>query len=127
MRANRISHLGNAVDEVAQIGPGIGRPIEIVAGRVGIDCRGRTACRQGRGHTGAASAWRTTGQDGALMSGGRGWPFVSRWEAVFWMPAVTWRDNEKVEVTEVPDPVIEEPTDAIVRVTSTAICCSDLH
>jgi threonine dehydrogenase-like Zn-dependent dehydrogenase len=30
-------------------------------------------------------------------------------------------------VDEVPDPAIEEPTDAIVRITSTAICGSDLH
>ncbi len=30
-------------------------------------------------------------------------------------------------ITEVPDPRIEQPTDAIVRVTSTAICGSDLH
>jgi threonine dehydrogenase-like Zn-dependent dehydrogenase len=30
-------------------------------------------------------------------------------------------------VEEVPDPVIQEPTDAIVRITSTAICGSDLH
>jgi threonine dehydrogenase-like Zn-dependent dehydrogenase len=30
-------------------------------------------------------------------------------------------------VAEVPDPVIQEPTDAIVRITSTAICGSDLH
>lgn len=28
---------------------------------------------------------------------------------------------------EVPDPVIQEPTDAIVRITSSAICGSDLH
>ena len=43
------------------------------------------------------------------------------------MLALTWQGIEKVEVKEVPDPVIEEPTDAIVRVTSTAICGSDLH
>jgi threonine dehydrogenase-like Zn-dependent dehydrogenase len=30
-------------------------------------------------------------------------------------------------VTEVPDPRIEEPTDAVVRITSTAVCGSDLH
>ncbi len=41
--------------------------------------------------------------------------------------AVTWQGIEKVEVREVPDPVIQEPTDAVVRVTSTAICGSDLH
>ncbi len=43
------------------------------------------------------------------------------------MRALTWQGNEKVEVKDVPDPRIEEPTDAIVRVTSTAICGSDLH
>ena len=43
------------------------------------------------------------------------------------MKALTWQGNQDVQVTEVPDPRIEEPTDAIVRVTSTAICGSDLH
>ncbi|GAB3212674.1 zinc-dependent alcohol dehydrogenase [Marinactinospora thermotolerans] len=43
------------------------------------------------------------------------------------MKAVTWQGKEDVRVTDVADPVIEEPTDAIVRITSTAICGSDLH
>ena len=43
------------------------------------------------------------------------------------MRALTWQGRESVEVIEVPDPVIQEPTDAIIRVTSTAICGSDLH
>ncbi len=43
------------------------------------------------------------------------------------MKAVTWQSHNSVEVTDVPDPLIEQPTDAIVRVTSTAICGSDLH
>ena len=43
------------------------------------------------------------------------------------MKAVVWHGNEDVRVDEVPDPTIQEPTDAIVRVTSTAICGSDLH
>jgi threonine dehydrogenase-like Zn-dependent dehydrogenase len=43
------------------------------------------------------------------------------------MRAVTWQGREKLSVEDVPDPRIEEPTDAIVRVTSTAICGSDLH
>lgn len=43
------------------------------------------------------------------------------------MRALTWQGINKVAVTEVPDPVIEQPHDAIVRVTSTAICGSDLH
>ncbi|MDQ0373351.1 zinc-dependent alcohol dehydrogenase [Cellulomonas humilata] len=43
------------------------------------------------------------------------------------MHALTWQGREKVSVEQVPDPTIQEPTDAIVRVTSTAICGSDLH
>jgi len=43
------------------------------------------------------------------------------------MRALTWHGIEDVRVTEVPDPVIEQTTDAVVRVTSTAICGSDLH
>jgi threonine dehydrogenase-like Zn-dependent dehydrogenase len=41
--------------------------------------------------------------------------------------AVVWHGREDVRVDDVRDPQIEEPTDAIVRVTSTAICGSDLH
>jgi threonine dehydrogenase-like Zn-dependent dehydrogenase len=43
------------------------------------------------------------------------------------MKALTWQGKRDVRVEEVPDPVIQEPTDAIVRITSTAICGSDLH
>ncbi|MFX0538149.1 zinc-dependent alcohol dehydrogenase [Ornithinimicrobium sp. Y1847] len=43
------------------------------------------------------------------------------------MRALTWQGVEDIRVETVPDPVIEQPTDAIVRVTSTAICGSDLH
>jgi threonine dehydrogenase-like Zn-dependent dehydrogenase len=43
------------------------------------------------------------------------------------MRALTWQGKRKVEISEVPDPQIQEPTDAIVEITSTAICGSDLH
>jgi threonine dehydrogenase-like Zn-dependent dehydrogenase len=43
------------------------------------------------------------------------------------MRALTWQGRENVSVESVPDPVIEQPNDAIIRVTSTAICGSDLH
>jgi threonine dehydrogenase-like Zn-dependent dehydrogenase len=43
------------------------------------------------------------------------------------MRALTWQGKEKVSVETVPDPVISQPTDAIIKVTSTAICGSDLH
>jgi threonine dehydrogenase-like Zn-dependent dehydrogenase len=43
------------------------------------------------------------------------------------MKAVTWHGKRDVRVDTVPDPTIEEPTDAIVRITSTGICGSDLH
>jgi threonine dehydrogenase-like Zn-dependent dehydrogenase len=43
------------------------------------------------------------------------------------MRAVTWHGNRDVRVDTVPDPQIEQPTDAIISVTSTGICGSDLH
>ena len=43
------------------------------------------------------------------------------------MKAATWHGKRDVRVEEVRDPEIQEPTDAIVKVTSTAICGSDLH
>jgi threonine dehydrogenase-like Zn-dependent dehydrogenase len=43
------------------------------------------------------------------------------------MRAVTWHGRRDVRVDSVPDPKIEEPTDAIIEVTSTNICGSDLH
>jgi threonine dehydrogenase-like Zn-dependent dehydrogenase len=43
------------------------------------------------------------------------------------MRAVTWQGRHKVEVIDVPDPAIVNPRDAIIKVTSTAICGSDLH
>ena len=43
------------------------------------------------------------------------------------MKAVTWHGKRDVRVDNVPDPTILEPTDAIVQITSTAICGSDLH
>jgi threonine dehydrogenase-like Zn-dependent dehydrogenase len=43
------------------------------------------------------------------------------------MRAVVWHGNEDVRVDTVPDPAIQEPTDAIVRITSSGICGSDLH
>ncbi|HWM62613.1 MAG TPA: zinc-dependent alcohol dehydrogenase [Solirubrobacterales bacterium] len=43
------------------------------------------------------------------------------------MKALTFHGKRDVRVDEVPDPKIEQPTDAIVRITSTAICGSDLH
>lgn len=42
------------------------------------------------------------------------------------MKAITWHGKRDVRVDSVPDPSIEEPTDAIVRITSTCICGSDL-
>jgi len=43
------------------------------------------------------------------------------------MKAVAWHGKRDVRVDTVPDPALEQPTDAIVRVTSTGICGSDLH
>ena len=43
------------------------------------------------------------------------------------MKAVVWHGKSDVRVEEVPDPRILNPRDAIVKVTTTAICGSDLH
>jgi threonine dehydrogenase-like Zn-dependent dehydrogenase len=43
------------------------------------------------------------------------------------MKAVCWMGKEKMQVHDVPDPKILNPRDAIVRITSTCICGSDLH
>lgn len=43
------------------------------------------------------------------------------------MRAVRWHGKKDVRVDTVPDPVIVNPRDAIIRVSSTAICGSDLH
>ena len=43
------------------------------------------------------------------------------------MKALCWQGKNSVSVDNVPEPKIEHPRDAIVRITSTAICGSDLH
>jgi threonine dehydrogenase-like Zn-dependent dehydrogenase len=43
------------------------------------------------------------------------------------MKAVTWHGKRDVRVDQVPDPTIQQPTDAVVKITTTAICGSDLH
>jgi threonine dehydrogenase-like Zn-dependent dehydrogenase len=43
------------------------------------------------------------------------------------MKAVVWHGKRDVRVETVPDPKISEPNDAIIRVTSSGICGSDLH
>jgi len=43
------------------------------------------------------------------------------------MKAVTWQGKRDVRVEEMPDPGIQEPTDAVIRITSTGLCGSDLH
>jgi threonine dehydrogenase-like Zn-dependent dehydrogenase len=43
------------------------------------------------------------------------------------LKAVTWQGRRNVSVEEVADPIIQKPNDAIIKVTSTNICGSDLH
>jgi threonine dehydrogenase-like Zn-dependent dehydrogenase len=43
------------------------------------------------------------------------------------MKALCWYDTQTIRVEQVPDPTILNPRDAIVKITSTAICGSDLH
>ncbi len=43
------------------------------------------------------------------------------------MKALCWHGTSDVRINNVPDPQIADPTDVIIRITSTAICGSDLH
>jgi threonine dehydrogenase-like Zn-dependent dehydrogenase len=43
------------------------------------------------------------------------------------MKALTWHGKRDVRIDTVPDPTIEQPNDAIIKVTSSGICGSDLH
>ena len=43
------------------------------------------------------------------------------------MRAVCWEGKENMRVQTVPDPVILNPRDAIIKVTTTTICGSNLH
>jgi threonine dehydrogenase-like Zn-dependent dehydrogenase len=43
------------------------------------------------------------------------------------MKAVTWHGRRDMRVEEVPDPILKEPEDAIIKITSTGLCGSDLH
>ena len=43
------------------------------------------------------------------------------------MRAVVWNHRYNVSVENVPDPILLNPRDAIIKVTSTCICGSDLH
>jgi threonine dehydrogenase-like Zn-dependent dehydrogenase len=43
------------------------------------------------------------------------------------MRALTWQGRRDVRVETVPDPVIQDPTDIVVKITSTGLCGSDLH
>src|SRR5215211_3159303 len=43
------------------------------------------------------------------------------------MKAAVWHGRRDIRVDDVPDPTIEQPTDAIVEVTTTGLCGSDLH
>lgn len=43
------------------------------------------------------------------------------------MRAVTWQGKRNISVEDVPDPQLRDPGDAIIKITSTAICGSDLH
>ena len=43
------------------------------------------------------------------------------------MKAVVFKDIDRIAVEDVPEPAIEDPGDAVVRVSAAGICGSDLH
>ena len=57
----------------------------------------------------------------------RGWPERIVETIELDHESVVWQDVGQIAVDDVADPKIEEPTDAIVRITMSAICGTDLH
>jgi threonine dehydrogenase-like Zn-dependent dehydrogenase len=55
------------------------------------------------------------------------YPFALKPKGELLMRALVWHGKGDVRVDNVPDPKIEDPRDVIVKITSTAICGSDLH
>src|SRR5215218_6596550 len=43
------------------------------------------------------------------------------------MKALVWHGKRDVRLDEVPDPKVEEPSDVVIKVTSSGLCGSDLH
>ena len=43
------------------------------------------------------------------------------------MKALTWHGKADIRCETIPDPIIEHPRDAVIKVTACAICGSDLH
>ena len=43
------------------------------------------------------------------------------------MKAVVWHDVGDIRLDDVPEPIVEQPTDGVVRLTASAICGTDLH
>src|SRR5215204_4927688 len=43
------------------------------------------------------------------------------------LKALTWHGKRDVRIDSMPDPTIQEPTDATIHITTTAICRSNLH
>jgi threonine dehydrogenase-like Zn-dependent dehydrogenase len=81
-----------------------------------------------RAETRAVGKQKFFGRRGELPTGaGRGPASSPQTKREGFMRALTWQGNLDVRVTDVPDPRIVEPNDAIIAVTSTAICGSDLH
>lgn len=52
--------------------------------------------------------------------------FYENYEVLF-MKAVTFQGQKQMEVKQVSDPKIEDSTDAIIKITASGICGSDLH
>src|SRR4051794_24486724 len=87
--------------------------------------RVRRSDRSGHETGAAGPARRRVGVSGGASGGNRCSYGPRRTGAT--MRAAVWHGKRDVRVDVVPDPKIKAPTDAIVRVTSTGLCGSDLH
>src|SRR5207237_1065229 len=79
--------------------------------------------RRHRGEVGPPSG--TGGRDAAALVGPR--PGLLPLERTSFMKANCWFGTGRLGVVDVPDPKVLNPRDAVVRITLTAICGSDLH
>ena len=72
-------------------------------------------------------AEQSMGHDGSSLTEQGVSSYIETGDASHTMKALTWQGKNKVQVLDVPRPVILEPRDVILKVTGSTICGSDLH
>src|SRR6185436_9642074 len=118
-RPRRVAGLRPDADDAGRLRPGAA----VAAGRQAAPDRRRTRVRRAGRRAGAGPPPGARGDPRRRLKDYPG----RLWAEERVMKALTFQGTNKVSVETVADPIIQQPTDAIVRMTSTAICGSDLH